>query len=236
MRIEDADLSSAHLHSPNLERLRITDGWLRQADISGDIEGLVLNGVLVAPLVEAELERQFPERALLHATDRAGLLQAWEMLEARWGATVRRARELPEPKLQESVDHEWSFVETLRHLIMATDCWLGRMVKGQPHPCHPFGIAGSWLTDPRSFGLDPDARPNLAEVLQVRRGRMKEVQATIQALTTEELERVCRPPATVGHPTEAHTVLECLHVILDEEWLHNRYATRDLEALFQSSG
>jgi hypothetical protein len=26
-------------------------------------------------------------------------------------------------------------------------------------------------------------------------------------------------------------VLECLHVILNEEWEHNRYAVRDLESL-----
>ena len=26
-------------------------------------------------------------------------------------------------------------------------------------------------------------------------------------------------------------MLECLHVILDEEWEHNRYANRDLDVL-----
>jgi len=31
-----------------------------------------------------------------------------------------------------------------------------------------------------------------------------------------------------GHPPEAHTVLECLHVILDE---NSRYANRDLDVL-----
>ena len=60
---------------------------------------------------------------------------------------------------------------------------------------------------------------------------MNEVKETIAAVTPEELGRVCVPPATPGHPNDPHSVLECLQVILDEEWEHNRYAVRDLEAL-----
>lgn len=29
-------------------------------------------------------------------------------------------------------------------------------------------------------------------------------------------------------PTSHHTVLQCLHVVLDEEWNHHQYAARDL--------
>lgn len=141
-RIIDADFSNARLHAANFEGAKITDAWLRDADISGDLEGLRLNGVEVAPLVTAELERLFPERAKLRATDPDGLAEAWAMVEGRWEATVARARALPESSLFERVDDEWSFVETLRHLIMATDCWLRRMVKGMEHPYHPWGLAG----------------------------------------------------------------------------------------------
>jgi len=59
-RIEDADFSGARLHAPNFAGAKITDAWFDGADISGDLEGLRLNGVEVAPLVEAELERMFP--------------------------------------------------------------------------------------------------------------------------------------------------------------------------------
>ena len=65
----------------------------------------------------------------------------------------------------------------------------------------------------------------------MRRERMDEVRQTIAAVTPEELERVCAPPAAPGHPTSPHSVLECLHVILNEEWEHHRYAVRDLESL-----
>jgi hypothetical protein len=60
---------------------------------------------------------------------------------------------------------------------------------------------------------------------------MDEVEHTIAALTPEELKRVCVPPDAPGHPNSEHTVLACLHVILNEEWEHHRYAVRDLEVL-----
>jgi DinB superfamily len=230
-RIEDADFSGARLHAPNFEGVKITDGWFVGADISGDLEGLRLNGVEVEPLVVAELERRFPGRAKLRSTDPDDLAEAWAMIEQLWGATVARARTLPPDSLVERVDDEWSFVETLRHLVLATDLWLRRMVKGMERPCHPWGLAGSWLSDPASWGIDPDANPSLDEVLAVRSERMAEVRRTIAAVTGEELERVCVPPEAPGHPTQPHTVLACLHVILEEEWEHNQYANRDLEVL-----
>lgn len=230
-RLDDADFSGARVHSPNLEGTRITDGWLRNADISGYIDGLRVNGIEVAPLVEAELDRRFPERMKLRADEPQGLADAWAMIEDVWTRTVTRARTLPEGILYKRVDDDWSVVETLRHLIFATDTWLFRMVRQMPRPYHPWGLAGSFLTDPAGLGLDCDANPSLDDVLSVRRERMNAVKETIAGLTRDELERVCVPPNTPGHPTEPHSVLECLHVILDEEWEHSRYADRDLDIL-----
>jgi hypothetical protein len=230
-RLKDLDLSRARLHAPNFEGAKITDAWFYNADISGDLEGLRLNGVEVAPLVMAELERRSPERAKLRSADPAGLADAWVMVEDLWQSTTARAVKLSEPVLNERVDDEWSFVETLRHLVLATDCWLGRMVKGMDHPYHRWGLAGSWLADPASWGLDPEASPSLQDVLELRRERMGEVRQTIGVLTAEELERVCAPPASPGHPNSDHTVGACLHVILNEEWEHNGYARRDLDIL-----
>src|SRR4051794_19975003 len=174
-RIDDADFSGARLHAPNFEGAKITDAWFYGADISGDLEGLRLNGVEVAPLVTAELERLFPERAKLRATDPEGFADAWVMIEEIWTATIARARALPQDVLNQCVDGEWSFIETMRHLVMATDCWLRRTVKGIEHPYHPWGVAGSWLTNPASWGLEPEARPSLEEILAVREERMNEV-------------------------------------------------------------
>src|SRR4051795_12297012 len=214
-RIDDADFSGARLHAPNFEGAKITDAWFYGADISGDLEGLRLNGIEVAPLVTAELERLSPERAKLRATDPDGLAEAWATVEDTWQSTLARARALPQPSLSARVDDEWSFVETLRHLVMATDCWLRRMIKGIDRRYHPWGLAGSWLSDPASWGIDPAANPSVGDVLALRHERMDEVKQTIAALTPTELERVCVPPAALGHPTRPHTVLKCLHVILD---------------------
>jgi hypothetical protein len=179
----------------------------------------------------AERVRLRAERDKLRATNPEGLADAWAMIEDIWTGTVARARELPEPVLHEQVEGEWSFVQTHRHLVLATDCWLRRMVKGITHPYHPWGLGGSWLTSPRRWGIDPDADPSLGQVLDLRRERMGEVREVIAGATAEELERNCVPPASPGHPRKDHTVLQCLHVILKEEWQHHRYAVRDLEVL-----
>jgi hypothetical protein len=235
-RLTDADFSGARLHAPSFEGAKITDGYFVNADISADIEGLRINGVEIAPLVEAERIKRFPDLAKLRATDPLGLGEAWTMIENRWNATVERARSLPEELLHEQVDDEWSFVETLRHLILATDIWLLRMVRHVSRPYHPWGVAGTWLTDPSSLGLDTDATPSLAEVLEVRRGRMDAVRETIVALTPDEIERVCIPPDPPGHPAEPRSVLHCLHVVLNEEWEHNQYAERDLSLVVAAGG
>lgn len=159
-RIEDADFSGARLHAPNFEGAKITDAWFTGADISGDLEGLRLNGVEVAPLVLAELERRFPGRAKLRAPDPEGLAEAWAMIEEIWEVTVARARTLPPESLFDRVDDEWSFVETLRHLVLATDCWLRRMVKGigRPYTHRGWPARGSAIP-PAGGSIPPPVRP-----------------------------------------------------------------------------
>src|SRR5579875_2868037 len=123
-RVEDLDLSGVHLHGANLEGARLTDTYLVGADLSGAIAGLVLNGIDVEPLVQAELDRLYPDRVKLRATTVAGLREAWAIVEGHWAATTERALRLPDAVQRERVAGEWSFVETLRHLICATDSWL----------------------------------------------------------------------------------------------------------------
>ena len=179
----------------------------------------------------AERVKLRAERDKLRATGPDGLADAWAMIEDLWSGTVARAKRLPEPILRQQVHGEWSFVQTQRHLVLATDCWLRRMVKGIVHPYHPWGVGGSWLTAPRRWGIDPDADPSLDQVLDLRWERMGEVRDVIASANAEDLERNCVPPDSPGHPRKDHTVLECLHVVLKEEWQHHRYAVRDLEVL-----
>jgi hypothetical protein len=231
-RVEDLDLSGVHLHGVDLEGARITDAYLRGADISGDIKGLRINEVEIEPLVESELDRRFPERVKLRSPDVAGLCIAWSMLEDLWMATTERASQLDQELQERRVDGEWSFVETLRHLIMATDCWLFRGIQLQRHPYHPWGLAGFGSPEfAQSLGVDPSASPGLAEVLPVRRQHQLAVRSELGSLTDSELIEVRSAPDEPGHPNGEHSVLHCLHVILNEEWEHHRYALRDLDVL-----
>ena len=42
--------------------------------------------------------------------------------------------------LHESVDGEWSFIETSRHLAFATDAWVRRVILGDPAPWDPLDL------------------------------------------------------------------------------------------------
>jgi hypothetical protein len=131
------------------------------------------------------------------------------------------------------VDGEWSFVETLRHLVFATDCWLFRGVHLAPRPYHPWGLAwsGAGPAWSAAVGLDLRAAPSLAEIRPVRERHQQAVRETLEALNDVALAEVRTPPDDDGHPSGPHTVLHCLHVLCSEEWEHHRYAVRDLAAL-----
>jgi uncharacterized protein YjbI with pentapeptide repeats len=77
-----ATLRGAWFRESDLRGARIRGADLTGAEISGDIDGLLVNGVEVAPLVEAELDRRHPERAVLHAKDADSLRAGWAGMEA----------------------------------------------------------------------------------------------------------------------------------------------------------
>ena len=61
-RFHDVDLTNARFHLVDLTGVMIRGAALVNVDISGDIKNLRVNGVDVVPLVEAELNRRYPER------------------------------------------------------------------------------------------------------------------------------------------------------------------------------
>jgi hypothetical protein len=183
-------------------------------------------------LVEAKLDRRYPDRAKMRAADPAGFRQAWGILERLWDQTVDRARRLPPELLLESVDGEWSFIETLRHLVFATDAWIRRAILGDPSPWDPLDLPWDEMPDTPGVPRDPAARPSLQAVLDLRRDRMATVRQVIDGLTR----RVAGWPHRTGRgPGWARPgrcpVRECLLVSLNEEWEHRLCAERDLGAL-----
>lgn len=205
---------------------------LVDVDINGELLNVTVNGVDLGPLVEAELNRRCPERVLMRPSDPAGFLQAWDRLEQLWAGTEERARGMDPDLLHESVDGEWSFIQTLRHLVFATDSWIGRAIQGDPSPWHPLALP--WEEMPETPGIPRDraARPSLEEVLQLRRERMSTVRSVIEALTPQSLAADTEPVEGPGWPRpESYPVREVLLIILNEEWQHRLYAERDLDVL-----
>ncbi len=101
-RFENVDLSGAIFEMVGLRGTRfrnvdlsgatIRGAVVADVEISGDVVNLRINGVDVAPLVEAELDRRHPERAKLRPTDADGFREAWPEIERLWDETVARAR------------------------------------------------------------------------------------------------------------------------------------------------
>ena len=214
-----------------LRRSRLCGVELIDVEISGEPRNVVVNGVDIGPLVEAELDRRMPDRVRMRPTDSDGFREAWALLERLWDGTVARARTLPEAELHRGVDDEWSFVETLRHLGFATAAWVGRGVVGEESPWHPLDLP--WDEAPGWDGIpwDRAARPALDEVLAVRRERRDLVRRVLATLTDEHLATTVTRPGPGWPQLEDVTVEECLRVVLVEEWEHRLYAERDLTAL-----
>lgn len=228
-RFRNVDLSGTRIRSALLSDVVITDGWLDDVRIEGEVRSLTINGVEVADYVEAELDRRHPERKRLRPDDVEGMRQAWDEAIARADATIERARRLPVDLLDERVNEEFSFLQTLRHLVMGFDRWLTGPVFGDPEPYfHPIGQPHEGADEGPSQGIDPDARPTLDEVLAVRRERQQRLAELLRHATDDDIHR------TVESPNGGNTtVLHCVHVVLNEEWWHHQYATRDLTILEQ---
>ena len=232
-RFEEVDFSRSRFHNVYFRDTVIRGAWLQRVEVDGYIDDLTINGVDVGPLIEAELDRRDPDRALLRPTDADAFRKAWPVVVRRWDAAVRRARSLPEDVLHERVDGEWSFIETLRHLVFVTDAWLLRAVLGDPAPFHPLGLVHTEMpVDTPLVPHDTEARPSLDEILAVRTERMTTVARALAELTDEQLDAMTQPVVEPGYPaSESYAVRRCFTTVLNEEWLHREYAERDLARL-----
>lgn len=229
---EGEDLQGARFRDVDMRGAQLRGAWMADVEIDGIVEGMVVNGVDVGPLIEAELDRRHPERALLRYDDLAGAAGAWDAVGGLWAGTIERARLLPEPLLHERVDDEWSFLETLRHLVFVVDAWVSRPVLGADDPYWPGGVAHDVYTD--GLPLDRDLDPGLDEVVGVWTGRWEVVGRVIADARADgaDLDAVCPQNPAPGYPPFTTVPLRaCLHAALWEPWHHRRYAERDLVVL-----
>ncbi len=238
-RFERVDLGGAEFRASDLAGARFRGVDLRGAVMRGvelvdvDINGLIanvrINDVDIGPLVDAELDRRYPDRVKMRPATPAGFREAWDVVERLWAGTVERARALDPARLHVSVDGEWSFIETLRHLVFATDAWVRRAVLGDPSPWDPLDLPWDEMPDVPGIPRDRTARPSLEAVLELRRDRMATVRRVIDGLTDESLDGHTEPVGAPGWPEpRSYPVRECLLIVLSEEWEHRLYAERDL--------
>ncbi len=232
---EGATFVKASFQGAALRFCDVSGVTMRGVDVDGlDIDShdlsfgsLIVNGVDVVPLVEAELNRQFPGRELQQARTPEGLREGWTAVQAAWETTVA---DTPPHLVEAHVEDEWSLAQTLRHLVLATDAWLrGGILRIQ----QPFHEIGQIFTGAEEMGFDVSIfrsdPPAYEEILAVRAERQQLVTDVLDTATPELLAEERENPWGGGdwHPS----VGDCLRVILEEEWAHLRYVRRDLARL-----
>jgi hypothetical protein len=222
-----ADMSGARFRDVNLTGARISHAWVIDVDIDAFVDKLVVNGVDVTDYVN-ERDEWYPVRAMIRASDPEGLRAAWAALEEVWASTIARAQALGEDKAQESVNEEFSFVQTVRHLVMAMDKWFTAPILGEGFS--EIGLPNTGSLDFPWPGLDYSVKPSLAEALAVRADRSANFRAYLADVDPSEFPREVEILENGTVP-----LLECLQTVMEEEFWHNRYAARDLALLEQAT-
>jgi uncharacterized damage-inducible protein DinB len=215
-----AELSGATFRDVNLTGVSISHAWVVDVEIDALVERLVVNGVDVTDYVNQH-DRWAPLRAGLRPTDVAGVRASYAALVAAWDALVERAADQGDAALHRQVEGEWSIVQTLRHLVFATDKWFTVPVLGRGFA--PVGMPNSGSVGGDWPGLDLASSPTTEEVLAVRRERVSAVSSHLGTLTDDALDTTV--DVLENGP---HTVRDCLLTVIEEEFWHLRYADRDL--------
>ncbi len=218
-----ADLTGATFRDVNLTDVTISHAWVVNVEVDALVENVVINGVDVTDYVN-ERDPWYPLRAMLRPTTPEDMRATWLALEAEWADTIAQAQSLPEASLEESVNDEFSFVQTIRHLVFAMDKWFTDPVLGQGFD--PIGLPNSGSVDFGWPGLDDDLTPSVADALAVRADRATRFRDFLASVATSDF---ARPVDVLENGT--NPLQECLFTVFEEEFWHNRYAVRDLEQL-----
>ena len=220
------NLRGALFRDVDLSGARVFHAQLSDVDIDGIVERLVVNGVDVTDFVNSH-DAWYPLRTMLRPTDPAGILAAWDELDRRWVATCERAFALGDAALNESVDGEWSFRDTLRHLVFAFDKWFALPLLGAA-AFTPCGLPNTGSAGFDWPGLDREASPSVGEVLAITAAQSELFRRYVAAVDLDAL------PAEIDIlENGAMPTMECFYVVLEETFEHLRYAVRDLTVLEQ---
>jgi hypothetical protein len=214
------DLKGARFRDVDMTKVTISHAFLVDVDIDALVDHMTINGVDVTQYVN-ERDPWYPLRAQVRATDPDGMRAAWGALEDAWVATLARAGGLTDAQLRESVNGEFSFVQTLRHLVFAMDKWFTAPILCEGFD--PMGLPNTGSLDFPWPGLARDADPTFDDVLAVRADRTARFAAYLEGLAAADLTRQVE---VLENGTVR--VLDCVHTVFEETFEHNRYALRDL--------
>ncbi len=206
---------------------------------AGELGTVIVNDVDVTAYVMADLDRRYSELVQMREVKTADDFRAMhETVERLWAETVARAERLPENVRHQRVADEWSFVETLRHLVFATDVWVERMVGGKETPFHRLGLPPSGYSPDgaRDLGVEPDARSSYAEVLALHRDALRRMRECVATITDDELASMRTAAPAPEWEEMTASVGQCLGVVLEEHCQHRRFAERDVALLEAGSG
>ena len=242
-RFERVDLTGSRFHL-----VELNDVWIRQADlhrvrmrgvelldveIDGELQNVVVNGVDVGPLIEAEMARQDPDYAKMKPTTADGFREAWDILERRWAETVERARPArpgapARAGRRRVVVHRDPAPPLLRHRRLGQPGLPRRprpLVAARPALRHRSATWSGTTTRTSARSLD--------EVLTLAR-RPAGDGTPRPRRPDRHRPRRARPTPVEGEgwpPPDSYSVAEALSIVVNEEWHHRRFAERDLGVL-----
>lgn len=233
VEFEDRDLSGAVFWGVYLRDARFRDVdftgvrthhvLLRDVEFDGSIDKLVINGVDVTDYVNRHDPWQ-PLRGMTEPATADEIRQSLDGFTKAWDDLIAYARALPSQRLTVSVDGEWSFVQTLRHLLFVADKWILGPLTDQAWS--PLGLPNTGSVDFGWPGIDPTLDPAIAEVLAVRSAHADAISSLAASV---EDGRLVEEVTVLENGTV--TVLDCWHTLFEEAFEHLRYARRDLSRL-----
>jgi len=217
------DMQRSTFRDVDLMGARISHARLADVVIDAEIDRLVINGVDVTAYVN-ERDEWFALRSQLHPADPESMRQGWHAFATAWGSTIERAQSLPEEQRHASVEGEWSFVETVRHLVFATDKWFSVPILGGGF--HPMGLPNSGSADFGWPGIDDLANPTFEDAVAAWRDRSGQLRDHLDDIEPAALE--VEVAVLENGPSAVH---DCIGVVFEEHFQHLRYAGRDLDRL-----
>lgn len=198
--------------------------FLKDVSIDGEIDRLVVNGVDVTDYVNQH-DRWWPLRNNLSPDSVEVLVQSWDTLRSEWATLMEKVSRADPSVVTQSVDGEWSLLDTFRHLIFAMDKWFVLPILGA-NSFESIGLPNTSSAQREWPGIDTDASPDFATVLRARALQHEKFTSYISSMKLENL-----PDSVSVMENGTVPALMCFHVVLEEEFEHLRYIIRDLSAL-----